>query len=190
MRYDNPAAQEVAYQIRRTPAPVREAAAYGRRAGSCDEDLLAVPVEVLAGSLSAGRQQQRLPQRKPPVVLPGELVARGGPSQRAGNVDAQPGVEGHIVGRARRQAIARSRCSLGVLSFHGLMFPASSIRRAMARHFCQTPGLPCPGIYKLPDLGTRRSVISSLLTPRVRLITHGETGRTASAASSPAAYRA
>lgn len=68
----------------------------------------------------------------------GERVARGGLGQRAGDADGQPavhgeqaGVEGHIVGRARRQAVARSRRSLGVLSFHGLMYPANSIRRAM-----------------------------------------------------------
>jgi hypothetical protein len=58
-------------------------------AESDDEDLLAVPVEVLAGrQLSVGGEEQGLPQRWPPVVLPSQRVSRGGVGQRAGNVDA------------------------------------------------------------------------------------------------------
>jgi hypothetical protein len=51
-------------------------------AGSDDEDPLAVPVEVLAGRrLGASGEQQRLPQRWPPVELPGQWVSHGGVGQ-------------------------------------------------------------------------------------------------------------
>jgi hypothetical protein len=53
---------------------------------SGDEDVLPVPVEVLAGGhLSTFWQQERLMERGAAVVLPGERIGLGGMSQRAGD---------------------------------------------------------------------------------------------------------
>src|SRR5262249_24870057 len=83
--------------------------------GSGDEDLLSVPVEVLAGGgLGALGEGYRLAQRWRAVVLRGEWVGRGGVGQWAGEMDAQSGVdgdhagvEGHVVGGTGGQAVAR-----------------------------------------------------------------------------------
>jgi hypothetical protein len=61
--------------------------------GSGSENVLAVPVEVLAGRrLGVGGEQQGFPQWRAPVVLSGQRVSRGGLGQRTGDVDAQPAV--------------------------------------------------------------------------------------------------
>ena len=48
----------------------------------------------------------------------------------------EPGVKGDVMGRARSQAVSGSRRSVGELTFHGLMSPASGIR-SRERHWAQ-----------------------------------------------------
>src|SRR5262245_37952084 len=76
--------------------------------GSGGEDLLAMPVEILAGRwLGTWRQEQRLEQGWLTVVLAGQRVSMDRVRQGVGDMDAQPsvdgqqaGVERHIVGGA------------------------------------------------------------------------------------------
>jgi hypothetical protein len=63
--------------------------------------------------LGARWQEQRLLQGWPPIVLPGEWVVLNGIGQSAGEVDPQPaveseqaGIEGHVMGWARGQAVS------------------------------------------------------------------------------------
>src|SRR5215467_14588124 len=63
----------------------RSSAAVGPYLASADEDLLAVPVEVLAARCQrASGQQQCLAQRRPPVELPCQLVGLDGVCERRG----------------------------------------------------------------------------------------------------------
>jgi hypothetical protein len=154
-----------------------------RTAGSGHEDLLAVPVEVLAGRrLRVGREQQSFPQRRPSVVLPGQRISRGGVGQRPGDVDAQPavdsqqaGVKGHIVSRAGRQAVAQisrskalgGRAVLPRLDVPGQQHPLGAERRGrqpaehtpaatVRQHVLREHVLAHPGRRQQDPLGLER----------------------------------
>src|SRR5215469_1446209 len=106
--------------------------------GSGDEDFPAVPIEVLAGGgFGSFREEYHLAQRWSSVVLPGQWIGPDGVRERTGEVDAQSavdhehaGVEGDAVAGQAARPLRGSRRSAGELSFHGLKWPASSIRKA------------------------------------------------------------
>jgi hypothetical protein len=72
-----------------------------------------VPVQILAArQLGLVREQDRVAQRRAPVVLPGQRIGADRVGQRAGDVDLeacvngeQAGVEGYVVAGAGGQAV-------------------------------------------------------------------------------------
>src|SRR5215469_2850562 len=101
-------------------------------ADSSSKDSFAVPVEILAGRLlSSGWQKERCEQRRPTEILASQRIGLNRLSQRAGEVDAQPAVdgeetsvEGDVVGGASGQAVARIK-TLG----RGAVFPGFDMAR-------------------------------------------------------------